>query len=568
MLVQKLKTPGDGSLPSLFAHYFTNRTKMRPSCPRGPVPQPKAGNVLFVSRVADNCTEEQLRGSVLSTFGSIVTVKICNTDKSRGSSAYAFVSYQNAAEANAAVEAMPSGGSLFHGGVKIADPPRSKAKADALEGRNAQRWDEVSQVISERKPNVVLNVNASHCDRLVDYLSRSRGDRSSINYEHADKVSVVSVLPCEGSTNLKLVLLSFRGDPEALVRDISETTFLTTALNRCFVVGTSVGTTNVDELSQKAIEILKKKSIGGTSDISADVEQRAAPMRLRVQSYPSKLQQTIADNIESTNSDLDGAIVLDPVGFDTILSVVRVHIDEAPPSKSKRSNVGRRGLYLLGLSDSSTFYGNLNARSRKRRHEASTSECNHIDTEADSAAAQGEICRAYHKLEEAFARYKPDPTKLAPLSNVAMDVGSAPGGWTRYLAENVGCQTVYSIDPAKLSPGVLENEKVVHIPRQIQDALSEIEKDSVGIYVSDMCLSRMEQQLEYMLLAKKEGVLRSGCFCVLTLKCILGHTNEAHDEQAQEVEQRLCGDDLADEVAVMHLFNNKAGERTILGFLR
>ena len=543
---------------------FNRKTKMRPSCPPGPVavPQPKARNVLFVSRVADNCTEEQLRGSVLSTFGTIVNVKICNTDKSRGSSAYAFVSYQNAAEANAAVEAMPSGGSLFHGGIKIADPPRSKAKADALEGRNAQRWDEVSQVISERKPNVVLNVNASHCDRLVDYLSTSRGDRSSINYEHADKVSVVSVLPCEGSTNLKLVLLSFRGDPEAFVRDISETTFLTTALNRCFVAGTSVGTTNVDEVSQKAVEILKERSVVG------DVEQRAAPMRLRVQSYPSKLQRTIADNIESTSSDLDGAVVLDPVGFDTILSVVRVHIDEAPPSKSKRSNVGRRGFYLLGLSDSSTFYGNLNARSRKRRHETITSKYDQIDTEADSAAAQGEICRAYHKLEEAFARYKPDPTKLVPLSKVAMDVGSAPGGWTRYLADKVGCQTVYSIDPAKLSPDVLENEKVKHIPRQIQDALSEIEKDSVGVYVSDMCLSRMEQQLEYMLLAKKEGVLKAGCFFALTLKCILGHTKEAHDEQAREVEQRLCSDGLADEVAIIHLFNNKAGERTILGLLR
>ena len=264
------------------------------------------------------------------------------------------------------------------------------------------------------------------------------------------------------------------------------------------------------------------------------------------------------------NNDLDGMFVLDPVGFNTILSLVRVHMDEAPPSKSRRSTGECRGLYLLGLSDKSTFHGNLNARSRKRRHETSVVG-DHKTTCAE--AESSEICRAYHKLEEAFVRYKPDPAKVS--YSVAMDVGAAPGGWTKYLAESVvGCQKVYSIDPAKLSPIVLKNEKVVHIPRQIQDALPEMKKNVVGIYVSDMCLSVMEKQLEYMLIAKKEGVLGSSCFFVLTLKCILGHAKVAHDEQAQEVARKLIEGNLADDVAIMHLFNNRLGERTILGYLR
>jgi RNA recognition motif-containing protein len=545
------------------AHRYIDETSCTP-----PPPPPLNNNVLFVSRIADDCTEDRLRASVLSTFGTITSVKLCNQDKSRGSSAYAFVTYQSATEVIAAVEAMPSGGSLFRGSIKIADPPRSKAKFDALEERNAQRWNEVCRVLSEHKPNVVLNVNASHCDRIVDYLSTSRNDRSSINYQHANKLSSVHVLPCEGSTNHKLVLLSFRGNPEMLVREISEKTFLTTALNRCFVVeqGISVATTKAEDVSQKVVELLVERRAGGHTKSSAkEEEQQTASTRLRVQSFPSKLQQVVADGIEKTNdSALEGVVTLDPVDFDTILSVVRVYIDEAPPSKSKRCNVDRRGLYLLGLSDSSTFYGNLNARSRKRRHEGSTSDHDQRDEEKESP----EICRAYHKLEEAFFRYEPDPARVMT-SSVALDVGAAPGGWTKYLAESVvGCQKVFSIDPANLSPVVLENEKVVHIPRQIQDALPDMEKDVVGIYVSDMCLSVMEKQLEYMLMAKKKGVLKSGCFFVLTLKCILGHAKEAHDEQAQVVARRLSDGDLADEVAIIHLFNNRAGERTLLGYLR
>ena len=540
---------------------------MRPSCPPAPAPtpptQPNNSNVLFVSRIAGACTEEQLRGSVLSTFGSIVSVRLCNQDKSRGNSAYAFVAYQNAAEANAAVEAKPNGGSLFCGTIKIADPPRSKVKFDALEERNAQRWDEVTRMIAEHKPNVVLHVNASHCDRMVDYLSTSCKDRPGINYEHADKVSFVSVLPCEGRTNLKLILLTFRGDPEMLVRSISEKAFLTTALNRCFIVeqGISIATTGVDVVSQKATALLKNRCAS-----KSPTEEQGAAIRLRVQSYPSKLQQEIADGIEQTNTDLYGAVILDPVDFNTILSVVRIHTDEAPPSKSKRLTVGRRGLYLLGLSSASTFFGNLNARSRKRRHETSVIEDDKKEEERTEAESS-EICRAYHKLEEAFDRYKPDPSKVS--SSVAMDVGAAPGGWTKYLAENVaGCQQVYSIDPAKLSPVVLNSDKVVHIPRQIQDALPDMEKDMVGIYVSDMCLSVMEKQLEYMLMTKRKGVLKPNCFFVLTLKCILGHAKEAHDEQAQEVARRLTDGNLADDVAIIHLFNNRTGERTLLGYLR
>ncbi len=44
---------------------------------------------------------------------------------------------------------------------------------------------------------------------------------------------------------------------------------------------------------------------------------------------------------------------------------------------------------------------------------------------------------------------------------MAVDVGAAPGGWTRLLAR--ACAPVYAIDPANLDPDVVALPNVVHI---------------------------------------------------------------------------------------------------------
>ena len=48
---------------------------------------------------------------------------------------------------------------------------------------------------------------------------------------------------------------------------------------------------------------------------------------------------------------------------------------------------------------------------------------------------------------------------MAPAA--AVDVGAAPGGWTRLLAR--ACAPVYAIDPANLDPDVVALPNVVHI---------------------------------------------------------------------------------------------------------
>lgn len=64
--------------------------------------------------------------------------------------------------------------------------------------------------------------------------------------------------------------------------------------------------------------------------------------------------------------------------------------------------------------------------------------------------------RAAMKLDEAIDWYNVTPGK----GDVCVDLGSAPGGWTRRLAER-GAR-VWSVDPAKLAPDVLKFPRVKH----------------------------------------------------------------------------------------------------------
>lgn len=65
--------------------------------------------------------------------------------------------------------------------------------------------------------------------------------------------------------------------------------------------------------------------------------------------------------------------------------------------------------------------------------------------------------RAAMKLDEAIEWYGVSPGK----GDLCVDLGSAPGGWTRRLVER-GAR-VWSVDPANLAPDVLKMARVKHI---------------------------------------------------------------------------------------------------------
>ena len=73
-----------------------------------------------------------------------------------------------------------------------------------------------------------------------------------------------------------------------------------------------------------------------------------------------------------------------------------------------------------------------------------------------SSGASSAVCRAQFKLSEAVLRAGVVKRGFGLHGcGVAIDAGSAPGGWTSYLATECAVKRVYSVDPAELDPVVL-----------------------------------------------------------------------------------------------------------------
>jgi hypothetical protein len=128
------------------------------------------------------------------------------------------------------------------------------------------------------------------------------------------------------------------------------------------------------------------------------------------------------------------------------------------------------------------------------------------------------------------------------------------------------CQKIYSIDPGALDSAVLERENVDHWPLTIEKALPKLqeEENTIDVWVSDMCVKDMEQQVDWLLKALEMEVVGRGTFFVLTLKCILGHSTQTFDRLVEEQTKRL--QPLARDLHTVHLFSNRFSERTILGY--
>ena len=60
---------------------------------------------------------------------------------------------------------------------------------------------------------------------------------------------------------------------------------------------------------------------------------------------------------------------------------------------------------------------------------------------AAAAAAAASVCRAFYKLQEAVQIAGVDE-RFVFKGAMAIDAGAAPGGWTKYLALDRGCEKV------------------------------------------------------------------------------------------------------------------------------
>lgn len=70
------------------------------------------------------------------------------------------------------------------------------------------------------------------------------------------------------------------------------------------------------------------------------------------------------------------------------------------------------------------------------------------DPFARRAAAEGQVSRAHYKLEQLDARFR-----LLRRGMAVLELGAAPGGWTRYLEERLAGGLLIACDPRPISAG-------------------------------------------------------------------------------------------------------------------
>lgn len=129
-----------------------------------------------------------------------------------------------------------------------------------------------------------------------------------------------------------------------------------------------------------------------------------------------------------------------------------------------------------------------------------------------------QISRAEFKLLEALETFDVE----LPAQGHVLDLGAAPGGWTRLLLD-AGLQVV-AVDPAHLDPRLAKHKRLQHYYGYAEGYLEEaLHKHSrFDIIVNDM---RMDAREAARLLVKASRCLRPDGFIISTLK--LPHTTGA-----------------------------------------
>ena len=130
----------------------------------------------------------------------------------------------------------------------------------------------------------------------------------------------------------------------------------------------------------------------------------------------------------------------------------------------------------------------------------------HCDEHRVCSKSPREICRSENKLKEALVKFN----IVLSGEGVALDIGAAPGGWTKVLAD-YGYEVV-AVDPGNLHPILQENPKVTHHKMQIEKL--EL-KEHFDVVVNDMNIDPQETSRIMVGLAP---AIKSGGMAIVTLK--------------------------------------------------
>jgi 23S rRNA (cytidine2498-2'-O)-methyltransferase len=136
------------------------------------------------------------------------------------------------------------------------------------------------------------------------------------------------------------------------------------------------------------------------------------------------------------------------------------------------------------------------------------------------------VSRAEWKLKEAFEAFRLE----LPAGARALDLGAAPGGWTRVLS-GLGAQ-VLAVDPAELHPEVAARPNVVHLRRRAEDMAEAGEPEaSFDLLTNDMNLDPAESA---RLMCRLARFLKPGAPAIMTVK-LMTAARRRHQKEAAEI---------------------------------
>ena len=156
-----------------------------------------------------------------------------------------------------------------------------------------------------------------------------------------------------------------------------------------------------------------------------------------------------------------------------------------------------------------------------------------------SKAGGREISRAENKLKEALAKYN---INLGSQGGVALDIGAAPGGWTKVLVDH-GYKVV-AVDPGDLHPDLQNHPNVKHFKCRIEDLHFE---NYFDIIVNDM---NVDPQVTAEIMNSLVPCLKENGVAVVTLK-LPTNPNKGIEEGVAKLSEKF------NVLSVNSLFHNR-----------
>ncbi|KAL7495316.1 hypothetical protein ACHAWT_003786 [Skeletonema menzelii] len=488
-------------------------------------------NVVFVGGLSEDLSSTKLSNE-FDRYGTVVDVSIINGGGKQ--QPYAFVQFESSESAQAAIE---SAQSISFKQVKAARPiDRSKRKRSntSREKREAE-LQHLRDVCS--RTNLILQVQSTHVDRVKEFLTQyiSKNESIELAVEGQSRSSV---------KNISLVFVS-TSDPISLANALSKSEhmeIIARAVKKLHIV--QPGAVEADMSQAEGCDIVVK-------DLTRNkIESCDALESVRLQIFPPSCQGKVLAAMDALDDNVLAA-KLNPRDATETISLVQVY-----KHKGKSSDTSTDALVMCGVSKSINNYS--------------------IHRECPKTAKEG-ISRAYFKIKEAVSRYESERVDFSMESYrdcIAIDCGSAPGGWTKYLARDAKMKIVHSVDPGYLDPAIEVDNNVNHMRMKIQEAITSLkskiqhDKDKIKVFVSDACLHSMSAQADFLLDAKHQGILADEVFFVLSLKCTIGHGKATFDAQVEQTVRNLKDRAEISDLSIFHLFSNRIGERTIIGTLK